>query len=62
MIAGLPPFYDKNRQVMYRKILEGVMEPPPFMSPDAVDVCAKLLVREPTARLGYHGVEEVRVR
>lgn len=59
MIAGLPPFYDRNRQVMYRKILEGTMEPPPFMSPEAIDVCSKLLVREPTARLGYRGCEEI---
>lgn len=60
MIAGLPPFYDKNRQVMYRKILEAPLEPPPFMSPEALDVCSKLLIREPTARLGYKGAEEIK--
>lgn len=60
MIAGLPPFYDKNRQVMYRKILEAPMEPPPFMSPEALDICSKLLIREPTARLGYRGAEEIK--
>lgn len=60
MIAGLPPFYDKNRQVMYRKILEAPMEPPPFMSPEALDICSKLLIREPTARLGYKGAEEIK--
>jgi hypothetical protein len=60
MIAGLPPFYDRNRQVMYRKILEAPLEPPPFMSPEAADLCAKLLVREPTARLGYNGGAEIK--
>lgn len=91
MIAGLPPFYDKNRQVrfgnscyarsshaadnrcphcgsvlcfqlMYRKILEAPIEPPTWMSPAAVDICTRLLVREPTARLGYRGADEVRRR
>jgi serum/glucocorticoid-regulated kinase 2 len=60
MIAGLPPFYDKNRQVMYRRILEAPLEPPPFMSPEALDVCSKLLIREPTARLGYRGADEIK--
>lgn len=60
MIAGLPPFYDRNRQVMYRKILEAPLEPPPFMTPEAADLCAKLLVREPTARLGYNGGAEIK--
>lgn len=60
MIAGLPPFYDRNRQVMYRKILEAPLEPPPFMSPEAADLCAKMLIREPTARMGYHGAEEIK--
>lgn len=60
MIAGLPPFYDRNRQVMYRKILEAPLEPPPFMTHEAADLCAKLLVREPTARLGYNGGAEIK--
>lgn len=60
MISGLPPFYDKNRQTMYRRILEGKLNPPPFMSDDAVDICKKLLDRDPTKRLGYNGAKEVK--
>eukprot|EP01138_Halocafeteria_seosinensis_P008075 gb/GECG01008251.1/.p1 GENE.gb/GECG01008251.1/~~gb/GECG01008251.1/.p1 ORF type:complete len:469 (+),score=79.09 gb/GECG01008251.1/:1-1407(+) len=60
MISGLPPFYDKNRQVMYRKILEGKLNPPSFMSEDAVDICSKMLARDPTKRLGYNGADEVK--
>jgi len=60
MIAGLPPFYDRNRQNMYRKILEAPLEPPAFMSAEAADLCAKLLIREPTARLGYNGGKEIK--
>ena len=59
MIAGLPPFYDRNRPAMYRKILEAPLEPPAFMSADAADLCARMLAREPTARLGYNGAAEV---
>jgi serum/glucocorticoid-regulated kinase 2 len=59
MIAGLPPFYDRNRQMMYRKILEAPLEPPQFMSVEAVDICSRLLIREPTLRLGYKGSKEV---
>ncbi len=60
MIAGLPPFYDRNRPVMYKKILEAPLVPPADMSPEALDLCSKMLVREPTARLGYRGAEEIK--
>ena len=60
MIAGLPPFYDRNRPAMYKKILEAPLIPPPDMSPEAVDLCSKMLIREPTARLGYRGAEEIK--
>ena len=59
MIAGLPPFYDRNRTTMYRKILEAPLERPPDMSPAAFDLCAKMLAREPPARLGYRGAGEI---
>ena len=45
---------------MYRRILEAPLEPPSFMSPLAADVCARLLTREPTQRLGYRGGAEVK--
>jgi serum/glucocorticoid-regulated kinase 2 len=81
MISGLPPFFDKNRQVricvrwmccpghvsrwlraqvMYKKILESELRPPAFMSLNAVDLCSKLLVRDPTMRLGYSGADELK--
>ena len=47
---------------MYRNILEAAVTPPDWMSPEAVDVCTKLLVRDPTQRLGYRGAGEVSVR
>jgi serum/glucocorticoid-regulated kinase 2 len=59
MIAGLPPFYDRNRKVMYRRILEDELKAPPFMSSDAFDLCKQMLHRNPQKRLGYNGFEEV---
>lgn len=60
MLSGLPPFFDKNRQMMYKKILESELRPPGFMSPAAVDVCSRLLVRDPPARLGYGGAADIK--
>lgn len=60
MIAGLPPFYDRNRPTMYKKILEAPLTPPPDMSPEAVDLCSKMLIREPQNRLGYRGAAEIK--
>ena len=52
MIAGLPPFYDRNRQTMYRKILEAPLVKPPHMSVEAFDLISKFLNRDPSKRLG----------
>lgn len=60
MICGLPPFYDRNRQTMYRKILHADLDPPPHMSAEAVDLCSRMLVRDPTKRLGYNGGDELK--
>lgn len=51
MIAGLPPFYDRNRQAMYRKILDAPLTQPRTMSADAFDLCTKLLQRDPSKRI-----------
>ena len=59
MIMGLPPFYDSNRKLMYHKILNAPLQKSPYMSPEAFDICSKLLERNPTKRLGYGGYEEI---
>ena len=60
MIAGLPPFYDRNRPMMYRKILEAPLEFPADMSPEACDLISRMLARDPHARLGYGGSSEIK--
>jgi serine/threonine protein kinase len=53
MLCGLPPFYSKEREKLYRNIKYG--EPKldmPFLSESAKDLCRKLLEKDPSKRLG----------
>jgi serine/threonine protein kinase len=59
MLAGLPPFYHQNRQVMYRKILRDKLRRHKAMNSESFDLCAGLLNREPTQRLGHNGGNEI---
>ena len=52
MISGLPPFYSRNRETMFEKIMSAELVFPPFMSEDAKSLLSKLLVRDPKHRLG----------
>lgn len=52
MLTGLPPFYNKERDKLFHSILHGKLEFPPYVSDVAKDICAKLLNRDPTKRLG----------
>ena len=54
MLFGIPPFYSKDQQEMYRKTL---LQPLKFsskiiISPEAKDLIAGLLVKAPSKRLG----------
>ena len=61
MIAGLPPFYNTNRQKMYRAILDAPLKRPEVMSPAAFEVIKGFLQRDPTQRLGYDGMAKMKV-
>jgi hypothetical protein len=52
MISGLPPFYSRNRDTMFDKIMKADIMYPAFMSDPAKDLLSKLLLRDPTERLG----------
>ncbi len=61
MLTGLPPFYDKNRKVMFQKILTAKIRFPAKMSQQAQDLITGLLNRDPPKRLGSNGSDsEVR--
>ena len=52
MITGLPPFYSRNRETMFEKIMKAELTFPPFMSENAKDLLSRLLIRDPKERLG----------
>lgn len=60
MISGLPPFYDRNRERMYKKILGSELRFPAHMSAEAKSICRGMLTREPQQRLGYRGAQEIK--
>lgn len=52
MLTGLPPFYSKNINIMYQKILNGELRFPNYISPEAKSLLEGLLNRDVNARLG----------
>eukprot|EP01032_Pedospumella_encystans_P031243 gene31243-35266_t len=52
MITGLPPFYSRNRETMFEKIMKAELSFPEGISENAKDLLSHLLVRDPKARLG----------
>ena len=54
MIFGLPPFYSQNQAVMFERIKSSDVKFPekPKSTPEARDIIRKLLVKDPTQRLG----------
>ena len=51
-IFSYPPFFDEHPFRIYEKILEGKVEWPRHLEPNAKDLIRKLLVRDVTRRLG----------
>ena len=63
MLVGLPPFYSKDRQKLYENIKYS--EPKldyPFLSPDAIDLCTKLLNKDPLKRLGSGESDAIEIK
>ncbi|KAJ0408871.1 hypothetical protein ATCC90586_007969 [Pythium insidiosum] len=52
MLTGLPPFYCRDRDKLFEKIRKGDLTFPKYLSPQAKDILARLLERDPTRRLG----------
>jgi len=61
LLTGTVPFFDgKSHFCTYMKILSNEVVYPAHLSDTAVDLIAKLLVRDPTKRLGYvNGASEI---
>jgi len=52
-LTGLPPFYSKDVNAMYQKILNGYLRFHSYMSPEVIGLLEGLLTRDPRQRLGY---------
>lgn len=65
MIVGIPPFFHRNKNNMYKFIRESKVNfPDPVkhkitVSEDAKDLIIRLLDKEKTTRLGVNGVDEI---
>jgi len=51
MLSGAPPFYSKNRNEMYKNVLNKQVEMKPHFSNEASDFLSKLLQINPENRL-----------
>jgi serum/glucocorticoid-regulated kinase 2 len=53
MLTGLPPYYSKDTNEMYRKILNDELEFPDYMQrqPLVTDLLIKLLAKDPSKRI-----------
>jgi len=52
MLTGLPPFYSRNINHMYEKILKAELRCPSFLPSDVKNLIENLLIRDPLRRLG----------
>ena len=58
MLVGLPPFYSKDRERLYQNIKYGDPKMDyEFLSPEARDLCTRLLIKDPLERLGAGEVD-----
>jgi len=61
MLVGLPPYYSKNRQEMYKRIVNDPVHIPKRLSKEAKDLLKRLLEKDPTKRIGAkNGISEIR--
>ena len=52
MLAGYPPFFDQDNFSIYEKILKGIYIFPPYVDEVSRDFIRRLLVVDPTNRMG----------
>jgi serine/threonine protein kinase len=53
ILVGEPPFQAGSAYLTFGRIAQGTYDVPDFVSEDAADLIAKLLVRDPHGRIGY---------
>ena len=51
LLAGYLPFEDPNTSNLYKKILSADYQVPNFLSPEAIDLIARILTTDPEKRI-----------
>ena len=59
LLTGAPPFPGNNHARIKEKIVHGKLQLPYYLSPDAKDLLARLLRKEPSKRLGWNPANDV---
>lgn len=62
MITGLPPFYSRNRETMFEKIMKAELTFPAHVSEHARSLLSHLLVRDPKQRLGSGEADALEIK
>lgn len=62
MLTGMPPFYAKDREKLFKNIKTTEVKFPKFLSHNAVDLLKGLFVKDPDKRLGSdpNGVDHIK--
>ena len=51
MLTGLPPYYNKDNNVMYRSIIKDQLRYPDYIKPEIIDLLKKLLEKDTSKRI-----------
>ena len=60
MLTGIPPFYCKDRDILFDAIINDEPEYPEYLSDEVIDLIKKLLIKNPDKRLGNNGADEIK--
>lgn len=62
MLTGMPPFFSKDRDKLFKSIKSGSVKYPKFLSKNAVSLLEGLFIKDPDKRLGsgQTGVEDIK--
>ena len=62
MLCSLPPFYEEDRNTLFKQIKDGnvAFDDKQGLDPRAKDIISRLLEVDPEKRLGSKGVEEIK--
>jgi protein-serine/threonine kinase len=62
MLTGMPPFYAKDREKLFKTIKTGNVKFPKYLSKEAVNLLEQLFIKDPDSRLGSgeNGVNDIK--